>query len=167
MRARSCHRRGSRSWCCTAQACAMERCRTASAMISLHVARRRHSAQAPPSCVHAPSLNATASILRTSAAHGGGSRLCAAGVSSCHASVESRERWTRTWAGNHPTQYTLFRAPPSWAEYAALRTRVAPGPKAAGGRNWPVTGRPKFLGHRGCSIGASETTAPKKCTNLT
>ena len=36
----------------------------------------------------------------------------------------------------------LFRAPPSWAEYAALRTRVAPGPKAAGGRNWPVTGRP-------------------------
>ena len=25
---------------------------------------------------------------------------------------------------------------------AALRTRVAPGPKAAGGRNWPVTGRP-------------------------
>ena len=36
----------------------------------------------------------------------------------------------------------LFRAPPSWAEYAALGTRVAPGPKAAGGRNWPVTGRP-------------------------
>ena len=83
----------------------MERCRTASAMISLHVARRRHSAQAPPSCVHAPSLNATASILRTSAMHGGGSRPCLAGVSSCHASVESRERCTRTWAGNHPTQY--------------------------------------------------------------
>ena len=59
--------------------------------------------------MHAPSLNATASILRTSARHGGGSRPCLAGVSSCHASVESRERWTRTWAGNHPTQYQRFR----------------------------------------------------------
>ena len=31
---------------------------------------------------------------------------------------------------------------PSWAEYAALRTRVAPGPGAADGRNWPETGLP-------------------------
>ena len=45
-------------------------------------------------------MNATASILRTSAMHGGGSRLCIAGVSSCHASVESRE-CTRACPGNH------------------------------------------------------------------